>query len=149
MKRLLLLSLLTLIACASGNNKRTAQIPEPEISIVQESGPAELNFPTGPFDVKYTLEIHDKWTQPLTLTRINIMTLNMPGGPYSVPRRFYNLQATIPPNETRNVTFWVHAIGYGRGMRETEPVSVRAIVYFDTPVGPTQKVFVAELPQMP
>ena len=38
-------------------------------------------------------------------------------------------------------------MSWGRGMRDTEPVTVRGVAYFQTPTGTTQKVFIRELSQ--
>ena len=45
------------------------------------------------------------------------------------------------------VSFWAKAFSWGRGMRETEPVSVRGVAYFESPSGTFQKVFIRELSQ--
>lgn len=136
-------------ACASQSQKNGAKITDPVIEVEQEVGPYELNYPVGQIEFKYNFQITNRWSQPMTAVRVNVATLNPSGGAYQLRRDFYNVRETIPPGESRVVTFWAKGYSYGRGPRETEPVTMRAIVYFDTPAGTYQKVLMAELPQGP
>lgn len=142
---LLLLSL-TVAACASSSNPK---IPEPGVGIEQVVGPAELNYPYGPIEVKYNLGIQNNAPFPITLTRIDVATTDPAGGSYALRRDFYSFKETIPANSTRVIPFWAKAFAFGRTMRNTEPVTFRAIVYFNTPQGTYQKVFIRELSQFP
>ena len=45
------------------------------------------------------------------------------------------------------VTFWAKGFSWGRSMRDTEPVTVRGIAYFESGAGTFQKVFIRELQQ--
>jgi hypothetical protein len=149
MKRIsLLLILLLAFACASSNSQtgKTAK-PDPPIEIEQLVGPAELNYPYGPIEVQYQLVVQNPTPQPITLTRVAVATLNSQGAAYTLRRDFYNVKKTIAPNATDSVTFWAKAFSYGRSMRDTEPITLRAIVYFDSPEGSFQKIFIRELPQ--
>ena len=135
-------------ACASGGSSQKAKITEPDVEIEQEVGPAELNWPYGPIDLKYAVQVTNKWDQPITLNRINVSTQNPAGAGYALRHDYYNLAATtIQPGETRTVEFWAHGFSFGHSARETEPITFRAIVYFATPAGPFQKVLLRELPQ--
>lgn len=143
---LLLLSAIVVAGCASSN---AAKIPEPTVEIEQVVGPAELNYPYGPFEVKYNLGVQNNATFPITLIRVDVATTGPAGGAYSLRREFYNFKEEIPPKSARIIPFWAHAYGWGRNLRETEPVSLRAIVYFNSPSGMFQKVFMRELSQFP
>jgi hypothetical protein len=149
MKRLpFALILILAVACASSNSQKgkTAK-PDPPIEIEQLVGPAELNYPYGPIEVQYQLMVQNPTPQPITLTRVEVATLNSQGAAYTLRRDFYNLKKTIAPNATDSVTFWAKAFSYGRGIRDTEPITLRAIVYFEWPGGNFQKIFIRELPQ--
>jgi len=137
---------LVVAACASSANPK---IPEPGVGIEQVVGPADLNYPYGPIEVKYNLGIQNNAPFPITLIRIDVATTNPAGGAYALRRDFYNFKETIPANSTRVIPFWAKAFSFGRGMRNTEPVTLRAIVYFNTPQGAYQKVFIRELSQFP
>lgn len=143
---LVLLPALLLAGCGSST---ASKIPEPAIGIEQVVGPAELNYPYGPFDVKYNLGVQNNAPFPITLIRISMSTSGPAGGAYSLRREFYNFKEEIPPRSTRVVSFWAHAYGFGRNMRDTEPVTLRAIVYFNSSEGMFQKVYFRELSQFP
>jgi hypothetical protein len=149
---LLFLAALIFASCASSQNAGTvtkAKLPEPEIGLEQAVGPAELNYPYGPIEVQYRLAVENRAAQPITLIRVDVGTLNPAGGAYSLRRNFYNFRETIPPNSGKVVSFWAHAFGWGRGIRENEPVTIRGIAYFESPSGTFQKVFIRELSQYP
>jgi hypothetical protein len=149
MKRLAFAAaLLVVSACGSTQSQGPkAKIPEPAFAIDQVVGPGELNFPNGPIDVRYDLEIGNRATEPITFRRIRVRTVNPPGGAYTLEPREYTFNVTIPPNQKTVVTLWAKATGYGVSMRDHEPVTVRAIIYYDTPHGYYNQIFNQELPQ--
>jgi hypothetical protein len=149
MKRLPFAVLLLLaVACASSNSPGSKSAkPDPPIDIEQLVGPAELNYPYGPIEVQYQLVIQNPTPQPITLIRVDVSTIS--GGPYTLRRNFYNVRKTIAPNATDGVTFWARAFAYGRSIRDTEPITIRTIAYFESPAGNFQKIFMRELPQYP
>jgi hypothetical protein len=144
-------ALIALFASCASSKQGTpkVKIPEPGIGIEQEVGPAQLNYPYGPIEVKYNFAVQNNAPHPITLIRIDIQTINPSGGAYSLRREFHNFRQEIPPNSVAVVTFWARGFGWGRGPRETEPVSVRGIAYFESPNGTFQQVFVRELSQYP
>ena len=131
-------------SCASS---QAPKIPEPAIGLEQAVGPGDLGYPYGPMEVEYNLAVQNNAPHEITLIRIDIQTINPAGGAYSLRRAFYNFRQPIPPNSIGVVTFWAKAFSWGRGPRETEPVSIRGIVYFESPKGTFQKVFITELSQ--
>jgi hypothetical protein len=147
-----LVSLLLLAACSSSAPQSAttkAKVPQPEIAIEQLFGPADANFPFGPFEVQYRLEIANKADVPLTLKRITITTLNPQGGAYTLraPNDYY-FNKSIPAKSTEPIEFWAKAYGYGRSMRDTEPVSIKGVAYFEAPDrGYLNQVFIRELGQ--
>jgi len=148
MKRALLLLSVVVAACAtSKSDKPQTKIPEPGIGIEQVVGPRELGYPYGSIEVKYNVAVQNNAAIPLTLTRIDLQSEGIAGGSYSLRRNFYNFHQEIPPNSIGVVTFWAKAMSWGRGARETEPVTVRGVAHFDTPSGTTQKLFIRELSQ--
>src|SRR5437588_11842028 len=118
--------LLLAVACSSANPQpgKTAK-PDPPIEIEQIVGPAELNYPYGPIEVQYQVVVQNPTSQPITLTRVAVATLNSQGAAYTLRRDFYNVRKTIAPNATDAVTFWAKAFSYGRSMRDTEPITRR------------------------
>jgi hypothetical protein len=148
-----LVALLLLAACSSStpSNGPKANVPRPEFAIEQMFGPAEAGFPTGPFEVQYRLEIANRADESLTLRRITINTVNPEGGAYSLtsPHDYY-FNKQIAPKSTDAIDFWVKAYGYGRSMRDTEPVTIRGVAYFQAASGGyLNQVFIRELRQQP
>jgi hypothetical protein len=145
----LLLSAFCLVGCASSKSGSGAKIAEPGIGIEQVVGPADLGYPYGPIEVKYNFAVQNNAQVPITLTRVDIRSdVGAAGsGAYQLRRDFYNFHQEIPPNSVGVVTFWAKAYAFGRNNRDTEPVTIRGVAYFDTPTGPTQKVFIRELSQ--
>lgn len=144
-------ALLLAAACSSSSASSgpRAQLIEPDLGIRQLVGPAELGFPQGPMEVKYQFVVKNNSSEPLTLRRVQVATSNPAGGAYTVRQRDYYLNQTIAANTTGAVEVWVRAYGWGRSMREAEPVTLKGVAYFDTPVGYLNKVFIAELGQYP
>jgi hypothetical protein len=148
MRRALLLLPILFASCATSNSKApAAKIPQPSLGIEQEVGPRELGYPNGPIEVKYNFAIQNNAAFPITLRRIDLRSGGIGGGAYTLQPYQYNFNQEIPPNSVATVTVWAKARGWGHNMRETEPVTVRGVVHFDSPQGGTQKVFVAELSQ--
>lgn len=146
----LLAALIVTAACSSSiSSGPHAQLIEPELGVRQLVGPAELGFPQGPMEVKYQFVVKNNSSEPLTLRRVQVSTVNPAGGAYSVRQRDYYMKQTIAPNTVGAVEVWVRAYGWGRGLREAEPVTLKGVAYFDTPVGYLNKVFVRELGQYP
>ncbi len=149
MKRGTLLFLLFAACATTKPNQPKVNIPEPGIGIEQVVGPGDLGFPYGPIEVKYNFAVQNNAPISITLIRIDIQSDNPAGGAYTLRRNFYNFHQEIPPNSVGVVTFWAKAMSWGRSMRDTEPVTVRGVAYFQTANGTTQKIFIRELSQYP
>jgi hypothetical protein len=151
MRNLLILAAMSLAACSSSTpaQKQQASIPRPDYEIRQIVGPAEQNYDEGDIEVKYRLDIANRADVAITLARVDIVTVNPPGGAYTLDaaHRVYYFRRVIDPHHTASVEFWAKAIGYGRSMRDSEPVTVRGNLYFESPSGYLREVFVKELGQ--
>jgi hypothetical protein len=152
MRTLLAAAALAAVACSSSGPstpKQKAQIAAPDFQIRQLVGPKELNYEEGPIEVKYRLDIGDRADVPITLSRLEIVTVNPEGGAYTLDpsRRAYYFRKTINPHEHAVIDFWAKAYGYGRSSRDNEPVTVRGTLYFQTPNGYYDQVFVKEVGQ--
>ena len=136
MKHLAVFAAILLAACSSTPQGPKADIAAPDFQIEQTFGPGDLGYPEGPIDVKYELRIHNRSTIPMTLRRLNLHTVNPPGGAYTLTQPVeHPFRVEIPPNGEKTVEMWAHAMGYGVSMRDREPVTVKGVAYFDTAQG--------------
>ena len=137
MKRLAFLAaLLVAAACSSASQGPQANIPAPDIDIEQTFGPGDVGYPSAPIDVKYDVRIRNNSAVPITLKRINLHTVNPPGGAYTLTQPLeHPFNVTISPNGEQTVQLWAHAQSYGVSMRDREPVTLKGFAYFDTTQG--------------
>jgi hypothetical protein len=152
MRILLAAAAIAAVACSSAGPatlKQKAEIPKPDFEIRQLVGPAELNYETGAIEVKYRLEIGNRADVPITLSRLEIVTVNPEGGAYTLDpsHRAYYFRKMINAHQQAAIDFWAKAYGYGRSSRDNEPVTVRGTLYFETPNGYYNQVFVKEIGQ--
>jgi len=102
MRHLLIAAALVLAACSSSAPtapQQKANVPDPDFEIRQIVGPAEQNYEEGPIEVKFRLDIGNRADVPITLARVEIITVNPPGGAYSLDtsHRSYYFRKTIEP----------------------------------------------------
>ncbi len=143
MKRLALLPVLLFAACSS--NK--VNIIRPEIELVQLVGPADVGYPTGQIDIQYGMRVSNRSQDEITLRRIDISSLG--SGAYTLRREQHPFHEVVSPDRFADVTFWVRALARGGplNMGVNEPVTVRIIVYFDSPAGPFTQILQRDLLQ--
>jgi hypothetical protein len=150
MRTLLAAAAIVLTACSSSApsaSKENTRIPSPDFEIHQLSGPAEQNYPEGGFEVQFRLDIGNRAEVPITLTRAQLVTVNPPGGAYSLDRRAYYFKKVINAHESSSIEFWAKAFSVGQSRRTNEPVTIRGTLYFESPNGSLRHVFVKELSQ--
>lgn len=100
-------------------------------------------------EVKLELRVGNRASVPITLRRVEIQTVNPQGGAYTLDRAAYYFKLAIQPAEAGVAPFWARAVGYGRSMRDTEPVTIRGVIDYETPGGHYNQIFVRELSQDP
>jgi hypothetical protein len=149
MKRLALLAAAILLAaCSSTPQGPKANIPAPDFDIEQTFGPGDVGYPDNPIDVKYRIHIVNNATIPITLKRVNLHTVNPPGGAYTLtPPLEHPFNEPIPPKGERTIEMWAHARSYGVSMRDREPVTLKGVAYFDTEQGIYNQILNQEIQQ--
>jgi hypothetical protein len=150
LKRLAVPALLALaaISCSSSGSKpnQNANLLRPEIAIEQLVGPADLGYPGGQVDVQYQVTVGNRSAEPITLRRIEVSSVG--GGAYRLRRESYPFNATLGANQQGSIQFWAHALQAGPVFRgSTEPVTLRAILYFQSPAGSFQQIVMKSLEQ--
>jgi len=134
-----------LLACSSGGS---AKIIHPELQFVQLSGPAEQNYPAGDIEVQYGIRIANRSSEPITLRRIQVRSVGL-GGPYRLEPRAYSFERVIQPEQFEDVTFWAKAVAEGDAMANDAraPVTVHAVLFFESPAGGFRNVITQMLQQ--
>ncbi|HET7435390.1 MAG TPA: hypothetical protein VFN10_11845 [Thermoanaerobaculia bacterium] len=140
--------LLLTLACASSTNKTPGKMAKPDIQFGQLVGPAELGYPRGTFDVQFGMRVTNKAQEKLIVRSIELQNVGV-GGPYAVRTETYFFNKEVAPDQYIDLAFWAHAYGVGNpfAVDATAPVTIRAVVYFDSPAGPFRQVFVKNLQQ--
>jgi len=83
MKRLAVVAAV-LLAAACASSGPQANITAPDFDIEQTFGPGDVGYPDGPLDVRYQIHIVNNAAVPITLKRVNLHTVNPPGGAYTL-----------------------------------------------------------------
>jgi hypothetical protein len=132
-------------SCASGSGQASAK--EPVIDLHQIVGPSNVQS-VGPFDVKYELRISNPATEPITLKRFEIRSIN--GGAYVLVNNApFTFNETIQPGNSTSVSLWAHAYAQVRpnDFGSSEPVTLRGVASFQSGTKRFQKVFHKTLSQ--
>jgi hypothetical protein len=137
------LLLLVIVACRSGHTK--APVPLPEVTIVQTAGVATAaRDVTGPIPVRYAVRVRNKATVPITLKTIQAQSIG--AGAYTLVSTSRPFNTTIAPDSYQDVEFWASAIVERQTITGANgPVTLRLILYFDSPLGSFQDVVVQQV----
>ncbi|HYM61493.1 MAG TPA: hypothetical protein VEZ11_11450 [Thermoanaerobaculia bacterium] len=150
MKRALpvLFASLATVACSSGAPRaQKVEIIQPELVFRQSVGPSDLNYPRGFLEVKYDVQVANRSAEPITVRRIEIQS--DASGAYVIRKDRFLFDQKIDPDHFAVVSFWVRGLARGDSARGTAPVTIRGVVYFDSPVGAFHQFFIRELSQFP
>jgi hypothetical protein len=138
-----LLSSLVLLACASGS-KMPANLIEPEFRIRQVGGQAyAARHVQGPISVNLQIEIINRSAEPLTVERIQIESMG--AGAYTMPMATRPFGKAIPANHIDIFEIWAPATVENTILGANGPVTLRSVVFFDSPVGKFRKVYVQQV----
>jgi len=147
MKRIIILAALLLGACASSKD---AQILKPEIQLLQLNAPVDVGYATGPTQIQFEAKIANRSGEPITLRRIEIQSVGT--GSYVLRKESFSYHETISPEHFASVKFWAHGYGFATDRGRTpsaEPVNLRSIMYFDSPVGSFHQIVTRYISQFP
>lgn len=139
MKRAAIALLLLLGGCASSN---VDDPNRPDVEFIQVYGPSDLTPARGAntMQIEYAVRIGNRSADDITLRRISVMSVGE--GAYQLRPEEQTYSATIPPDTL--VTVKLTARGYyvsnSVGDVSKEPVTVRAILFFDSPRGSFRRI---------
>jgi hypothetical protein len=121
-------------ACASQQSSG----PPVTVQLAQASGASNLFYYPGPVNVQYQVTANNPTDQTVTLQRLDLRTEG--SGAYALRAAGTPMNVKIAPKST--ATFTVSAWGRARGgyIASTEPVTIFATAYFDSPSGPFVKL---------
>lgn len=138
---------LLLAACASSNEPG---ILKPEVELLQLQAPVDIGYATGPTQIQFGTRIANKSGEPITLKRIEIQTVG--SGSYVIRKQWFSFNEKVDPEHFTTVTFWARGYGFATDRGRTpssEPVNVRGILYFETPVGSFHQIVTRYISQFP
>lgn len=138
------LAFLVLAACAS-QVKPTASLPDPPVAIEQLSSVslAARNI-TGGITLHYLVRVQNVAGQPVTLRRIDMNSIGY--GSYSVDQTSRPFNVTIDPQKQAEVEIWTSGQIVDASLTGANgPVTLRAVLWFDSPVGSLQTVVIQQV----
>jgi hypothetical protein len=142
----LLAAALLVSACASSDTEDTpashSQSGKVNVDIVQRTELSSVQ-PQAPVDIQLGVGVQNISNDPVTIRRVEIQQIGR--GVWVIrqgAQRSFTFDKAVPAHAEDEVTFWVHAYAVtARGdVGDTEPVSLRVIVYFDSPSGSFREV---------
>ena len=127
--RLILLALL-LVSCSSAtteDTQRPASVARPDVGVQLANSIFFGSGTTAP--ATFDVVVRNNATVPLTLRRLEIASPGM--AEYTIVPQSRIYSETIPPGETKNITYFGTARTNVSRLNPTEPLSVRAILDFE------------------
>ena len=154
-KSLLVVALVVLAAgCTSmksdsGLGNATVKLSSPEIYLEQLSSvPPSARHVEGGLPVQYKLRVANKSAEKITLKRITLQSMGT--GAYDVAPTSRPFSTVIQPDQFEEVQFWIPAnVSDASVVGANGPVTLRATLQFDSPVGQFQEVVVQQVNAMP
>lgn len=143
-----------LSACASmqsdsGLGNARVKVAQPDVLITQLSTvAAAARHVVGAMPVQYRLRIGNRDAQPITLKRVVVQSMGY--GAYNVDTTSRPFDTRIEPDQFQVVEFWVPAyIDSATIVGANGPVTLRATLQFDSPVGQFQETVVQQVNPFP
>lgn len=142
----LLLLVLTTACASSSRSDRDAGRSRREkkrvaIDVVQLVGPANVQS-VGNYDVQFGVAVKNLSNEPVTIRRVELRQIGTGTYMLNGPPDSFLFSKKVPPGSREGVAFWMHAYVRVRqgDFGSSEPVSLRATVFFDSPTGPFREV---------
>ena len=139
-------------SCASSDNNAKNNRMKLELEQIVGASPVQS---TGRFDVRYALNVENPTQETVTLKAVEVSQIGT--GSYVIRRDpgagntngRYTFDQKVAPGQSGQVTFWVHAFQLTRpgDFGASEPVTLRAGVFFDAPSGSFRQVIQKVLSQ--
>ena len=141
-------------ACASmksdsGLGNAKVSITKPDIRIMQLSSvPAAARHVEGNLPIHYRMRVSNRSAEPITIKQVSVQSMGY--GAYNVDLTSRPFKTRVEPDQFQEVEFWVPArIDDASIVGANGPVTLRATVQFDSPVGQFQQIVVQQVNSMP
>jgi hypothetical protein len=148
------LAVLLTAACASmksdsGLGNAKVDVARPDIRIMQLSSvPAAARHVEGNLPVHYKMRVSNRSAEPITLKQVSVQSMGY--GAYIVDTTSRPFKTRIEPDQFQEVEFWVPArVDEASIVGANGPVTLRATLQFDSPVGQFQQIVVQQVNAMP
>jgi len=144
-----MITLAALLLAACGSSKDVA-ILKPEIQLLQLQAPVDVGYATGPTQIQFEARVANRSGEPITLRRIEIQSVGT--GSYILRKENFSYNENIAPDHFASVKFWAHGYGFATDRGRTpsaEPVNLRSVFYFESPVGSFHQIVTRYIDQFP
>ena len=133
----------------SGLGAAKVNVIKPDIELTQVSTmPAAARHVEGGIPVQYAMRVANRSAEPITLKRVTVQSMGM--GAYRVDATGRPFDTKILPDQYQVVEFWVPAtVVESTIVGANGPVTLRATLQFDSPVGQFQEIVVQQVNAMP
>lgn len=149
----LLVAVFLVVACSStksdsGLGRTKVDIIKPEIEIAQISSvPTAARHVQGGVPIHYAVRVSNRSAETITLKSVAVQSVGY--GAYEVSNTSRPFTTRIQPDQFEIVQFWVPADLNQTITGANGPVTLRATLYFDSPVGQFQEIVVRQVNAMP
>jgi hypothetical protein len=131
------LLLLFAAACSS-----TPALHQPDIFVRAVGGMPPLRAGVS-YPMTFEVAVTNRSGEPITLERLSLQSNNAVS--YDVRSRTEIYRQVIQPGETKAVPIWANAYVYSSRSARSEPIMVRVIAQFNSPVGRFQRVVIRDV----
>jgi hypothetical protein len=153
-KSLVLVAVVLLAGCASmqsdsGLGPAKVSLTRPDILLTQISSiPTAARHIEGGLPIQYRLQVGNRSAEKITLKRVTLVSMG--SGAYDIPSTSRPFSTVIQPDQSEIVEFWIPAnISDATIIGANGPVTLRATLQFDSPVGQFQETVVQQVNAMP
>jgi hypothetical protein len=151
MRHALIASLLLLAACASATQDDAPVSPPPAILIEQTYGPSNIPYSRGTTSIigEYAISVQNPADVPITLRRVDLQSVG--GATIAMRREDRSFDVTVNPGsvETVKLSPRIYFTSTGSNSPTNEPMTVRAVIHFESPKGAFRRIITKTISQFP
>ncbi|HUP46869.1 MAG TPA: hypothetical protein VM779_15285 [Thermoanaerobaculia bacterium] len=153
-KSLLAVAVFALVSCSSarsdsGLGAAKVDILKPDVEIAQLSSiPHAARHVMGGIPIHYAVRVGNRSAETITLKHVVVQSVGV--GAYDVATSSHPFSKAIQPDQFEIVELWVAAsVSTSTIIGANGPVTLRATLHFDSPVGQFQEIVIRQVNAMP